>query len=56
MYENIKSIFVSGLNYVSININSRRALCWSLFCYAYICDLSSFAIVLTRKRELVVFQ
>ena len=28
-------------------------LCWSLFSYAFICDLSSFVIILTRKRELV---
>ena len=26
---------------------------WSLFCYALLCVLSSFAIILTRKRELV---
>ena len=29
-------------------------LCWSLFCYAFPCVLSSFAIILARKRELVV--
>ena len=28
-------------------------LCWSLFWYALIYVLSSFAIILTRKRELV---
>ena len=28
-------------------------LCWSLFWYALFCVLSSFAIILTRKRELV---
>ena len=30
-------------------------LCLSLFCYALLCTLSSFAIILKRKRELVVF-
>ena len=30
-------------------------LCWSMFCYALLCVLSSFAIILTRKRELVAF-
>ena len=29
------------------------ALCLSLFCYALLCVLSSFAIILKRKRELV---
>ena len=29
------------------------ALCLSLFCYAFLCVLSSFAIIFTRKRELV---
>ena len=29
-------------------------LCWSLFCYALLCVLSRFAIILTRKRKLVV--
>ena len=29
------------------------ALCMSLFCYAYFCVLSSLAIILKRKRELV---
>ena len=28
-------------------------LCWSLFCYVLIYVLSSFAIILMRKRELV---
>ena len=28
-------------------------LCWSLFWYTLLCVLSSFAIILTRKRELV---
>ena len=28
-------------------------LCWSLFCYSLLCVLSSFAITLMRKRELV---
>ena len=28
-------------------------LCWSLFLYALLCVLSSFAIILKRKRELV---
>ena len=28
-------------------------LCLSLFCYALRCDLSSFSIILNRKRELV---
>ena len=28
-------------------------LCWSLFWYALLCVLSSFAIILTGKRELV---
>ena len=27
--------------------------CWSLFWYALLCVFSSFAIILTRKRELV---
>ena len=27
--------------------------CWSFFCYSLHCILSSFAILLTRKRELV---
>ena len=30
-------------------------LCWSLFWYALLHALSSFAIILTRKKELVVF-
>ena len=30
-------------------------LCWSLFQYALLFVLSSFAIILTRKRELVAF-
>ena len=30
------------------------ALCWSLFWYSFLCVLSSFAIILTRKRELAV--
>ena len=30
-------------------------LCLSLFCYALLCALSSFAIILKRKRELVAF-
>ena len=29
-------------------------LCLSLFCYALLCDHSSFAIILKRKRKLVV--
>ena len=29
-----------------------RVLCFSLFWYTLLCDLSSFAIILTRKREL----
>ena len=29
------------------------ALCLSLFCYALLCILSSFAIILKRKRELI---
>ena len=29
-------------------------LCWSLFCYLLLCVLTIFAIILTRKRELVV--
>ena len=29
-----------------------RVLCWSLFWYAFLYVLSSFAIILTRKREL----
>ena len=29
-------------------------LCWSLFWYALLCVLSSFAIILAKKRELVV--
>ena len=29
-------------------------LCWSLFWYSLLCVLSSFAIILERKRELVV--
>ena len=33
---------------------SVGVLYWSLFWYALICVLSSFAIVLTRKKELVV--
>ena len=28
-------------------------LCWSLFCYALLCNPSSFAIILKRKRKLV---
>ena len=28
-------------------------LCWSLFWYALLCVLSSFVIIMTRKRELV---
>ena len=28
-------------------------LCWSLFWYSLLCVLSSFAIILSRKRELV---
>ena len=28
-------------------------LCWSLFWYSLLCVLSSFAIILTRKKELV---
>ena len=28
-------------------------LCWSLFCYALLCIISSSAIILMRKRELV---
>ena len=28
-------------------------LCWSLFCCVLLCVLSSFAIILMRKRELV---
>ena len=28
-------------------------LCWSLFCYVLLCVLYSFAMILTRKRELV---
>ena len=31
------------------------ALWWSLFCYALLYVLSSFAIILTRKGELFVF-
>ena len=30
-------------------------LCWSFFWYALLYVLSSFAIILTRKRELVAF-
>ena len=30
-------------------------LCLSLFCYALLCVLSSFAIILKRKGELVAF-
>ena len=30
------------------------ALCWPLFWYLLLCVLSSFSIILTRKRELVV--
>ena len=30
-------------------------LCLSLFCYALLCVLSSFAIILKRKRKLVAF-
>ena len=29
------------------------ALCWSLFCYAFPCVVSSLTIILTRKRKLV---
>ena len=28
-------------------------LCWSLFCYVFLCLLSSFDNTLTRKREMV---
>ena len=28
-------------------------LCWSLFCYALLCVLSSVAVIWTRKREIV---
>ena len=31
-------------------------LCWSLFCYALLYVLSSFAIILTRKRDLVALR
>ena len=30
-----------------------RVLCLSFFCYALLCVLSSFAIILQRKKELV---
>ena len=30
-----------------------RVLCLSLFCYAFFCVLSSFTIILKRKRKLV---
>ena len=30
-----------------------QVLCWSLFWYSLVCVLSSFAIILTKKRELV---
>ena len=32
---------------------SVGALCWSLFCSALLCVLSSFTIILKRKRKLV---
>ena len=31
-------------------------LCWSLFCYALLCVLSSFAIILKKKRELIALR
>ena len=31
-------------------------LCLSLFCYALLCVLSSFAIILKRKRKLIALQ
>ena len=50
-----KAVVLLLLIYCSVGITLFvRVLCSSLFCYALICVHSSFAIILKRKRKLVV--
>ena len=48
-----KAVVLLFFNYCFVCLTLFVAeLCWSLFCYAFLCVLSSFAIILMKKREL----
>ena len=47
------SVVVELLFYVHVPPMFVGVLCWSVFCYLLLCVLSSFAMNLARKRQLV---